>query len=115
MSEENNSFTLFMQKNQETKKSNVAIGDGNNKQKTALEIKEEEDKKELDEAKKESKSNASKYATAQANLIAAESRRMLMLLPFIICGMLLFFIIITRGGSWIQTATQYGMSKIRGE
>ena len=113
MSEENNSFTLFMQKNQETK--NTETTNSNNKQKTALEKKQEEDKKELEEAKKESKHNASKYATAQANLVAAESRRLLMLLPFIICGILLFLVVITKGGTWIQAATQYGMSKIRGE
>lgn len=113
MSEENNSFTLFMQKNQETK--NTEITNSNNKQKTALEIKQEEDKKELEEAKKESKHNASKYATAQANLVATESKRLLMLLPFIICGILLFLVVITKGGTWIQAATQYGMSKIRGE
>ena len=115
MTEENNSFTLFMQQNQEHKNTNNPTNNKSDKQKTALEIKEEEDKKELDEAKKESKSNASKYAAAQANLIAAESRRFLMFLPFIICGILLFLMVITKGGSWIQTATQYGMSKIRGE
>ena len=73
------------------------------------------DKKELEEVKKESKHNASKYATAQANLMMAETKRFIMFLPFIICGILLFLVVITKGGSWIQTATQYGMSKIRGE
>lgn len=117
MSEENDSFTLFMQQNQESKSNDNSskCSTKDSKQKTALEIKEEEDKKELEEVKKESKHNASKYATAQANLMMAETKRFIMFLPFIICGILLFLVVITKGGSWIQTATQYGMSKIRGE
>ena len=116
MEENNSSFASFMQDQSAPKKSDAAGGsEKSERKKTALEIKQEEDKKELDEAKKESKSNAAKYATAQANLIAAEGRRFLLMLPFIICGVLIFVVIITKGGSWIQAATQYGMSKLRGE
>lgn len=116
MEENNNSLALFMKNN--SSNGDKDKGGTNNKpekEKTALEIKEEEDKKELDEAKKESKHNASKYAVAQANMVAAQGRRFIMILPFLICGILLFIVVITRGGDWIQKLTQYGVSKLRGE
>lgn len=119
MSEENSgAFGAFMQEQtasvDKPSKNNSDSSQKSEKEKTALEVKEEEDKKELDEAKKESKANASKYASAQANLVAAQTRRFMILLPFIICGVLLLLVLITKGGDWIQSATQFGLNKLRG-
>ena len=118
MSEENNStFGAFMQE-QTTSSGKSPKNDSSSqkseKEKTALEVKEEDDKKELDEAKKESKANASRYASVQANLVAAETRRFMILLPFIICAILLLLVLVTRGGDWIQGATQFTLNKLRG-
>lgn len=120
MTEDNSSaFGMFMQEqtapaNETSKGGSSNSSQKSEKEKTALEVKEEEDKKELDEAKKESKANASKYASAQANLVAAQTRRFMVLLPFIICGILLLLVLVTKGGDWIQSITQFGLNKLRG-
>ena len=120
MSEDNGgAFGAFMQEqsapaDKPSKSNSSDSSQKSEKEKTALEIKEEEDKKELDEAKKESKANASKYASAQANLVAAQTRRFMILLPFIICAILLLLVLVTKGGDWIQSITQFGLNKLRG-
>ena len=118
MSEENQ-FSIFMQEqtasaSNEKNSSKKKDTKKEEKEKTALEVKEEEDAKELEEAKKESRANASKYASMQANLVAAQARRFVYLVPFIICGILLLLLLVTKGGDWIQGITQFGLNKLRG-
>lgn len=118
MVEENFLFGVFMQKQASSSPDDsprVEIDQNKTeKEKTALEVKEEEDAKELEEAKKESKANASKYAAMQANLVAAQARRFVYIVPFIICAILLLILIATKGGGWIQNGTQFFLNKLRG-
>ena len=76
---------------------------------------EDQKKKEVDEAKKEAKANSQKYAAAQATLIQAQGRQLLLALPFIILGLVVLILILTKGGSWLQGGTQFLVGKIRGE
>ncbi|MDR2777320.1 MAG: hypothetical protein LBB24_00935 [Rickettsiales bacterium] len=83
--------------------------------KTAKERDDEKKKKELDEAKKESKYKSSKYSVAQANMIVAQGRSVLMATPFIILGLVVIFALVKNGGSWIQSATQFVLNKAIGK
>ncbi len=89
------------------------------KEKNALEKardkEEEEKKKELEEAKKNSMYNASKYRAAQANMMVARSKNLVLAIPFIIAGVLVLLFVIKNGGSWVQGGTQFLVKKIRGE
>ena len=118
MNEDNNQFSIFMQEQAASASDDKQVSKKDikksEKEKTALEVKEEEDAKELEEAKKESRANASKYASMQANLVAAQTRRFIYLVPFIICGILLLLLLVTKGGGWIQNITQFGLNKLRG-
>ncbi|MDR1499181.1 MAG: hypothetical protein LBS34_02750 [Rickettsiales bacterium] len=110
----------FMQVQTAKKGSDGDVGGGkSNSTKDALDQmkkgEEDEKKKELDEAKKESKHNASKYAAAQANLMRAQGKQLMMVLPFIIMGIIVFLIILTKGGTWMQGGMQFVVGKVRGE
>lgn len=89
------------------------------KEKNALEKardKEKEEKdKEVEEAKKNSMYNASKYRAAQANMMVARGKNLILAIPFIIAGVLVLIFVAKNGGSWIQGGMQFMMKKVRGE
>ena len=89
------------------------------KEKNALEKardkEKEEKKKELEEAKKNSMYNVSKYRAAQANMMVTRSKNLVLVIPFIIAGVLVLLFVIKNGGSWVQGGTQFLVKKIRGE
>ncbi|MDR2777985.1 MAG: hypothetical protein LBB13_00555 [Rickettsiales bacterium] len=71
-------------------------------------------KKELEEAKKASAYNASRYASAKANMLASQGRSLLMAVPFIILGIIVLFIMINKGGDWIQGGMRFVLTKAVG-
>lgn len=125
MSEDSNesSFSSFMQEQASEEPKGSIFGDNSKNEKdspksTADKIKQEEDdekKKELEDAKKEAKANSQKYAAAQAGLAMAHGRQMMMALPFIIVGVIVLLIILTKGGTWLQNGTHFLVGKLRGE
>lgn len=125
MSEENSSsdsgdlMSSFMQTQAAEQGNETGKGGEKPKEKNALEKardKEKEEKdKELEEAKKNSMYNASKYKAAQANMMIARGKNLVYAIPFIIAGVLLLIFIIKNGGNWIQGGMQFMMKKVRGE
>ncbi len=120
MSEDNSdSFSSFMQEQvSDSPKTNFDDSNKTSAQNALDKMKQDEEnekKKEVDEAKKEAKANSQKYAAAQASLMKAQGKQFIMFLPFIILGIVILLIIITKGGSWLQGGTQFLVGKIRGE
>ena len=74
----------------------------------------EEKKKELDEAKKNSMYNASKYRGAQANMMIARGKNMIFAIPFIIAGVLVLIVVVKNGGNWIRGGMQFTIKKLIG-
>jgi preprotein translocase subunit SecF len=75
----------------------------------------DEKKKKVNDAKKESKGNMSKYSFAQANVARAQGKQFLLALPFIIVGIIVFFMIVSKGGKWVQGGTNFLVRKVTGE
>lgn len=64
------------------------------------EEKEEEQKKELKEAKSNSIALANRYN--KSYMLKAQTKNIIMLLPFIILGVFIFLIIFFNGGNWLS-------------
>ena len=125
MSEENNSadngslMADFMQtqvaeQGNDTNKSGEKPKEKNALEKARDKEKEEKDK-ELEEAKKNSMYNASKYRAAQANIMVARGKNLLLAIPFIVAGVIVLIFVAKNGGTWIQGGMQFMMKKVRGE
>lgn len=99
------SFANFMspKNDSETKSSSSFLG--SNKAKEALnnakEEKEKQQKKELDEAKKNSMALASRYG--KADMMKLQARNLVMMLPFIILGVIIFLLLLFKGGDWLSS------------
>lgn len=119
MSENEDSLTSFMQSQVSGKSGDSGNEKGGNSTQNVLDKmkqdEEDEKQKEVDEAKKEAKANSQKYAALQANMIKAQGKQFLMYLPFIIVAIIIFLVIVSNGGDWIQGGVQFLVGKVRGE
>lgn len=125
MSEENSSsdsgdlMASFMQTQAAEQGNDTGKSSEKPKEKNALEKARDEEKeekdKELEEAKKNSMYNASKYRAAQANMMIARGKNLVLAIPFIVAGVLVLIFVVKNGGSWIQGGMQFMMKKVRGE
>ncbi len=96
------------------KKSNEPKPKEKNALEKARDKEKEEKKKELDEAKKNSMYNASKYRGAQANMMIARGKNMIFAIPFIIAGVLVLIVVVKNGGNWIRGGMQFTIKKLIG-
>jgi len=105
-SEDNsNSFASFMTKKTDNNKegSTGIIGAGKTKKALdeAKQEKEKEQKKELDEAKKNSIALANRYG--KADMMKMQARNMIMMVPFLVMGVVVFLLLIFKGGDWLSS------------
>ena len=96
------------------KKSNELKPKEKNALEKARDKEKEEKRKELDEAKKNSMYNASKYRGAQANMMIARGKNMIFAIPFIIAGVLVLIVVVKNGGNWIRGGMQFTIKKLIG-
>lgn len=97
-------FANFMSPKNDSEGKGFSSIIGSNKTKEALENakneKEKEQKKELEEAKKNSMALASRYG--KADMMKLQAKNMIMMLPFLIMGVIVFLILLFKGGDWLS-------------
>jgi len=108
-----NVFASFMSKKNDEKNGSTPIF-GENKTKSALnkakDEAEEEKKKELTEAKKNSNALANRYG--KADMMKMQARNIILMLPFIIAGVVIVMIIFFKGGDLVQKVIQMFFSSL---
>ena len=107
MSDNNDSkstFASFMSpKSDSANKDSSGIVSANKTQEAlnnAKEEKEKEQKKELEEAKKNSMALANRYG--KADMMKMQARNLIMMLPFFIIGAVIFLLLLFKGGDWLS-------------